>query len=163
MHYCQLDSPLGPLLLCSDGRALTGLHPGGSLPEGERLREEDPVFTAAAAWLERYFAADPAPAEDLPIMPEGTAFQREVWALLLQIPWGQTRTYGQIARQLALRSGRARVSARAVGQAVGRNPIGILIPCHRCIGAGGRLTGYAWGLEKKKWLLRHEGMEGELR
>ena len=89
--------------------------------------------------------------------PAGTNFQRQVWRILLTIPLGQTRTYGSIAREMAGLLGKEKMSAQAVGGAVGRNPISILIPCHRVVGTGGQLTGYASGLDKKAWLLRHEG------
>ena len=100
--------------------------------------------------MESYFAGNPG-AVEFPLSPTGTDFQRKVWAILLTIPYGQTTTYGAIAKQL----GNA-MSAQAVGQAVGRNPISIIIPCHRVMGAKGQLTGYAGGIENKKWLLRHE-------
>ena len=96
---------------------------------------------------------------DFPVAPEGTDFQKLVWKLLLEIPFGETRTYGQIAREVARRMGRQKMSPQAIGGAVGRNPISIIIPCHRVVGSGGQLTGYAGGLDKKKWLLRHEGAD----
>ena len=88
---------------------------------------------------------------------EGTPFQKEVWNLLMAIPYGETRTYGDLAREMARLRGKENMSSQAVGQAVGKNPISIIIPCHRVVGAGGKLTGYAWGITKKEWLLRHEG------
>jgi len=156
MYCTQVESPVGQLLLTSDGTYLTGLYPG-QVPHPDALRRDDlEAFAAARCWLENYFAGTPQPVSDLPLKPEGTPFQRRVWEILLAIPWGQVRTYGDIARQLAGERGKKKMSPQAVGQAVGRNPISIIIPCHRCIGAGNRLTGYAWGLEKKAWLLRHE-------
>lgn len=147
MHFAEYDSPLGKLLLCSDGGSLTGLWFDRDMPEGA---QQDPVLEAAKAWLDGYFRG--APGEPgFPVKPEGTDFQKRVWDLLLQIPYGQVRTYGDLARELS-----PGMSAQAVGQAVGRNPISILIPCHRCVGAGGKLTGYAWGIERKKWLLEQE-------
>ena len=113
------------------------------------------MLLAAREWLEDYFRGGD-PEVTFPLAPEGTAFQRKVWNLLLQIPRGHTRTYGELAREMAALLGKKTMSAQAVGQAVGHNPIGIVIPCHRVVGAGGRLTGYAWGLEKKQWLLSHE-------
>ena len=140
-------SPIGPLTISSDGIAITGLWM--DLP-GVR-RDQLPVFAAARRWLDRYFTgSQPAPRE-LPLSPAGTAFQRQVWELLLDVPWGTTATYGEIARQLGKPQ-----ACQAVGQAVGRNPIAIIIPCHRIIGADGSLTGYAGGLEMKRWLLNHE-------
>lgn len=152
-YYGKYDSPTGPLLLVSDGEALTGVYFGRDIPaELTRL----PVFDRADHWLEAYFRGDPPPI-DFPIRAEGTAFQKLVWDALLQIPYGSTRTYGQIAREAAAALGKEKMSAQAVGQAVGRNPISILIPCHRVVGADRSLTGYTGGLENKLWLLRHEG------
>lgn len=158
MFYMEVDSPVGKLLLVSDGAYLTGLYPGKT-PRGDLiLREDLPVLRAAVHWLEGYFAGETESVPDLPLKPEGTVFQKRVWEILLTIPRGEVRTYGDIARQLAAEMGKENMSAQAVGQAVGRNPISIIIPCHRCVGAGGRLTGYAWGLPMKQWLLRHEGL-----
>ena len=93
---------------------------------------------------------------DFPVAPEGTVFQKQVWEILLTIPFGETRSYGEIGAEVARRMGRQKMSPQAIGGAVGRNPIGIIIPCHRVIGAGGQLIGYAGGLHNKAWLLRHE-------
>ena len=117
------------------------------------------MFRKTRLWLEGYFRGNPMAAEDLLLKTEGTPFQQMVWEFLLQIPWGKTCTYGQIAREMGKKLGKEKMSAQAVGQAVGRNPIWIIIPCHRCMGAGGKLTGYAGGIEKKAWLLRHEEVE----
>lgn len=158
--FTELDSPLGKLLLVSDGLALTGLymnrHP---LPLWQR-RDDLEVFRAARNWLEAYFLGQAGDPGGIPMRTEGTLFQKRVWEILLQIPFGQVRTYGSIARQLAEELGKPRMSAQAVGQAVGKNPISILIPCHRCVGEGNRLTGYAGGLDNKLWLLCHEGWKG---
>ena len=146
-YITSYDSPIGPLTIASDGTAITGLWkdlPG--IP-----RDDLPVFETARAWLDRYFAWDRPDPRILPLSPAGTAFQKQVWALLPAIPWGITKTYGQIAREL----GKPR-ACQAVGQAVGRNPIAIMIPCHRIIGADGSLTGYAGGLEMKRQLLNFE-------
>ena len=94
---------------------------------------------------------------DFPILLNGTPFQKRVWEILSTIPHGQTVTYGDIAREMAACTGKRKMSAQAVGQAVSRNPISIIIPCHRVVGAGDRLTGYAGGIDRKEWLLRHEG------
>ena len=117
------------------------------------------ILAKVFRWLDDYFAGDPRPI-DVPLKPEGTEFQKKVWAALAGIACGQTRTYGDIARDLAGQDA-GRMSAQAVGQAVGRNPISILVPCHRVVGAKGQMTGYAWGVEKKVWLLRHEGFQIE--
>lgn len=162
---CTLASPLGKLTLACDGRALTGLWIAGQKYENRGLAADCVLWDGARplvqarCWLERYFAGQrPVPAE-LPLSPSGSPFQRLVWELLCQIPYGQCVSYGSLARQLAERMGRAGMSAQAVGGAVGHNPISIIIPCHRVLGADGSLTGYAGGLEKKAWLLAHEGVD----
>ena len=161
---CAYRSPLGDLMLASDGEALVGLwfegqkYFGRGL-EGEGERAALPVFASAARWLDQYFAGrDPGVCP--PLRPRGTPFQREVWEILRIIPFGSTRTYGDIAAQIARQRGLARFSAQAVGSAVGRNPISLFIPCHRVVGADGSLTGYAGGLDKKRALLRLEGAQG---
>lgn len=150
--FTRFPSPIGHLYLTSDGQSLTGLYMPAQCFDVSELEQADalPIFDAARRWLENYFSGIPGAAE-FPLSPSGTAFQRRVWAILLTIPYGQTTTYGAIAKKL----GKA-MSAQAVGQAVGKNPISILIPCHRVVGAKGQLTGYAGGLENKQWLLRHE-------
>lgn len=152
MHFAEYDSPVGKLLLGSDGTALTLLQIDREAP---MPLGEDAVLRETKQWLDRYFRGE-RPEVNISRAPAGTAFQRQVWQILLEIPYGRTRTYGQIAREVAAAMGKKQMSPQAVGQAVGSNPIGILIPCHRVVGAGGRLTGYAWGAEKKKWLLEHE-------
>lgn len=119
-------------------------------------RANYPVFASLQAWLEGYFAGE-IRAPDFPLAPRGTVFQKSVWDILLQIPYGTLATYGSIAKQMAERQNKARMSAQAVGGAVGHNPISVLIPCHRIVGSTGGLTGYAGGLEKKTALLRLEG------
>ena len=160
VYICRCASPLGDILLAGDGKALTGLWFVGQKHFPEDLLQHAcvrriPVFAQAEEWLEAYFAGvQPA---QLPLLhPQGTAFQREVWQILLEIPYGQTVTYGEIARRLAAKRGLVSMSAQAVGGAVGRNPISLMIPCHRVLGAGGSLTGYAGGIERKKALLELE-------
>ena len=156
------DSHLGPLLLAAEGDALTGLWLDGQkyyaagLPEGAAEDPSHPVLLAAAKWLDAYFAGEKPDAQALKLAPTGSEFQRLVWKLLREIPYGETTTYGALAAKAEARLGR-RTAARAVGAAVGRNPISIIIPCHRVLGSSGSLTGYAGGLDKKEWLLRHEG------
>ena len=164
-HTTTYRSPLGILALASDGEALTGLWLEGQKyfggpAAGTRTRRDDlPVFDAARDWLDRYFAgARPLPGE-LPLRPAGGEFRQRVWELLREIPYGQVTTYGALARALAARMGRAPMSPQAVGGAVGRNPISIIIPCHRVVGSNGSLTGYAGGIDKKEQLLRHEGAD----
>ena len=158
LYTDSFASPLGEILLVSDGEALCGLwfegqrHFPAALAAEER--PELAVFEKTRAWLERYFAGK-APELDVSLRPDGTAFQRAVWELLREIPYGETISYGELAAALAERSGRP-CSARAVGGAVGRNPVSILVPCHRVVGADGSLTGYAGGLERKRKLLEIE-------
>ena len=154
-YICHYASPLGVVTLASDGRALTGLWFDGQKHFGDTLsplREEKPlpVFEQAQAWLDLYFQGK-EPDFTPELAPAGTPFRQAVWALLLTIPYGQTMTYGALAARLG------RASPRAVGGAVARNPISLIIPCHRVVGAGGSLTGYAGGVEKKRALLRLEG------
>lgn len=152
-------SPLGEILLAGEGDALTGLWFQGQKRFCRTLNKDHapgdtPAFEAARRWLDAYFSGkDPGPTP--PLAPEGTPFQKEVWSLLTTIPYGATTTYGAIARRLS-ETGR-KTSPRAVGGAVGRNPISILIPCHRVVGSDGTLTGYAGGLDRKTALLTMEG------
>jgi methylated-DNA-[protein]-cysteine S-methyltransferase len=151
--YTTMESPVGELLLSGDGRALSGLgmYSGGTRPRiPEGWRRDDVVFADALAQLDEYFAGTRTQFE-LALAPQGTPFQRRVWDLLLEIPFGTTTSYGALARTLG-----DPLLARAVGLANGRNPIGIVVPCHRVIGADGSLTGYGGGLPNKRWLLDHE-------
>lgn len=153
MPYCTTyDSPLGPLFLTSDGVALTGLWMRTQpIPKLEYAEKQNlPIFAETKHWLDCYFRGE-HPELTLPLSPAGTEFQQKVWAILRRIPYGETTSYGAIAREIS-----PTMSAQAVGGAVGRNPISIIVPCHRVVGAKGQLTGYAGGLEYKKWLLRHE-------
>lgn len=162
-HY---DSPLGGILLAADEIGLTGLWFDGQkyfargLP-AERIHRETPALSQARCWLDLYFAGQ-APGFLPPLHPVGTEFRRAVWEILLQIPYGQTVTYGGIAQQLAKNMSLSRMSAQAVGGAVGHNEISIIIPCHRVVGTGGSLTGYAGGMDKKVKLLEleHADMRG---
>lgn len=166
MYYSTTcPSPVGMLTLACDGENLVGLwlagqkYFGGSMPEEPVERADLPVFDAAKDWLRRYFAGQqPAPSE-LPLRPIGSAFRRTVWDILCEIPYGQVTTYGDIARQMAVRMGKPSMSSQAVGGAVGHNPISIIIPCHRVVGANGSLTGYAGGIDQKIRLLTLEGVD----
>ena len=157
--YDIVDSPVGRLLLTGDEQALTGLY---MLDAGSHSATVQPAFTrrpggfgVAAAQLDEYFAGS-RKEFDLPLAPRGTPFQLAVWEELARIPYGVTMSYGEVA--LAL--GKSLLASRAVGLANGRNPISIILPCHRVIGADGTLTGYGWGVDRKEWLLRHEGVLG---
>ena len=160
VYYRKFDSPAGELLLLSDGVCLTHLLMEAAVPDGAVLGESVEVLAKTEEWLRDYFDGKIREIH-IPMAPGGTEFQKKVWAELAGIGCGQTRTYGDIARALSGQSG-GRMSSQAVGQAVGKNPISILIPCHRCVGSRGRMTGYAWGVEKKVWLLRHEGVRIEI-
>lgn len=155
-HYA---SPLGGMTLVSDGTALVGLYFDGQKYAAEGLdathtQKNLPIFEEARRWLDVYFSGR-KPDFTPPTAPAGTAFQQSVWEILRTIPYGETTTYGAIARRIEQNTG-CRMSAQAVGGAVGRNPISILIPCHRVVGTNGSLTGYAGGLDKKAYLLRIE-------
>ena len=140
-------SPLGDIVLTSDGLALTGLR-FAEATNGEPAQDIPPLADACR-WLDLYFSG--AKPDFTPrLAPQGTPFQQSVWGELLAIPYGHTVSYGYIAQRLRCRS------AQAVGGAVGRNPIALIIPCHRVIGSNGQLTGYAYGLDRKQWLLSHE-------
>ena len=166
MYYeMKYDSPVGRLTLASDGLNLAGLwmegqkYFGGTVPGELRPNEELEVFSRAKDWLDRYFNGKKPEPSELPLAPVDGEFRRTVWELLCEIPYGELTTYGQIAREAAKRLQRESMSAQAVGGAVGHNPISIIIPCHRVVGTGGSLTGYAGGLDKKIWLLKHEGVK----
>ena len=166
MYYeMKYDSPVGRLTLASDGLNLAGLwmegqkYFGGTVPGELRPNEELEVFSRAKDWLDRDFNGKKPEPTELPLAPVGGEFRQTVWELLCEIPYGELTTYGQIAREAAKRLQRESMSAQAVGGAVGHNPISIIIPCHRVVGTGGSLTGYAGGLDKKIWLLKHEGVK----
>ena len=152
-----LDSPLGPMTALATARGLAGLwfedqthHPGAL---DAPLDARNAHIGAMRRWLDAYWAGrEPSPRE-VPLDLHGTPFQRAVWQALLKIPFGRTSSYGQVAAHVA-----ASAAPRAVGTAVGRNPVSILVPCHRVIGADGSLTGYAGGLPRKERLLQHEGV-----
>ena len=166
MYYkTNYSSPLGEMLLASDGENLIGLwlkgqkYHGGDL-KGEMIQKDDlPVFTSAKDWLERYFKGKKPNTSELPLLPMGGDFRKKVWNILREIPYGECITYGDIAKIIAEKSGLASMSSQAVGGAVGHNPISVIIPCHRVVGANGSLTGYAGGIDNKIKLLRHEGVD----
>lgn len=159
LYICRYASPLGNITLAGAGRVLTGLwfegqaHYGATLTGCEREGEQE-CFNEARAWLDTYFTSG-VPANLPELRPQGSAYCRQVWELLCEVERGDTVTYGELARRYAARTGRC-TGARAIGMAVGRNPISIMIPCHRVVGADGSLTGYAGGLERKRALLMLE-------
>ena len=161
MIITRHDSPVGQLTLVSNGSQLTGLY-----VEGQRYfpdltvavkRADLPLFNDVSRWLDDYFAGKKPSVQSLPLLLQGTAFRMKVWELLQAIPYGETTTYGELAWRLNETEGMT-ACARAVGNAVGRNPISIIIPCHRVVGADGGLTGYAGGLDVKHKLLELEQM-----
>ena len=163
-YICRYPSPLGGITLTSDGEALTGLLFDGQKYYAEPLdkeREENglPIFRETAKWLDIYFSGrDPGFTPRLKM--NTTPFRKEVWEIMLTIPYGKTMTYGEIAEMIARRRGIPKMSAQAVGGAVGHNAISLIIPCHRVIGADGSLTGYGGGMDKKLRLLQLEGCVG---
>lgn len=160
-------SPIGLFKLASDGKFLNGLWIEGQKYFGatisEKMTEKNNIliFDQTKDWLDRYFGQKKPAVSELPLAPNGGEFRQEVWKILCQIPYGGITTYGDIAKELALKTNKPRMSAQAVGGAVGHNPISIIIPCHRVIGTNGSLTGYAGGIKKKIWLLSHEGISVE--
>ena len=156
-HY---DSPLGGILLAADETGLTGLWFEGQKYFGrglsaKRTEGETPALSETRRWLDVYFAGG-APDFAPPLHPPGTQLRRALWEILLQIPYGRTMTYGEIARCVAEKRGLPSMSAQAVGGAVGHNPISLVIPCHRVVGTNGSLTGYAGGIDRKMKLLEME-------
>jgi methylated-DNA-[protein]-cysteine S-methyltransferase len=153
-HWIEITSPIGPLRLTGNGAAITGLYMSvyrhGPVEFAAREQQADPLLEEASGQLRAYFTGERREF-DLPLAPDGSDFQHRVWKALRQIPYAETISYLELARRL----GDPR-AVRAVGSANGRNPISIIIPCHRVIGADGSLVGYGGGLERKRWLLRHE-------
>ena len=162
-YTIEYVSPLGVITLASDGTALLGLWFSGQKHYCTRLHmpcmdgSDLPVLQKTVRWLDAYWHGEAPSPIDIPLAPRGTAFQHKVWRLLADIPYGCCVTYGELARQYAETEGTSKMSAQAIGGAVGRNPISIIIPCHRVLGANGQMTGYDGGVWRKEALLRHEG------
>ena len=164
IYTSRYDSPLGELLLAESGESLIGRWVDGQKYYGDSLKgtlteRETPVLTACKLWLDEYFSGKMPDIGRLSLAPSGGEFRQSVWKALCEIPYGQTVTYGQIAKRLAKMRGMVSMSAQAVGGAVGHNRISIIIPCHRVVGSDGSLTGYAAGISAKLWLLSHEGVD----
>ena len=162
MYY---NSPIGRLLLAEKEDALAGLwiegqkYFLGSVREDMQENPNSTVLNQAKKWLDRYFQGENPSISEIPLAPAGSEFRREVWKILCEIPYGQVTTYGEISKKIAASRGLDRMSAQAVGGAVSHNPISIIIPCHRVVGADGSLTGYAGGIQKKIELLTLEGAD----
>lgn len=162
LYQTSYNSPLGEIAIVADDHALVGLwiegqnHFAKAIQNQTPVLQTTPILAQAKSWLCSYFQGRNPDPHDIPLRLDGTAFQLTVWRILREIPYGQVTTYGIIARQVAQKLNQPKMSAQAVGGAVGRNPISIIVPCHRVIGATGNLTGYAGGLEKKQHLLKLE-------
>lgn len=161
--FTEYTSPIGVLTLAATPAALIGLYIQNQkyYPDTAKWRKVpadfNPVLTAAAAWLDLYFSEKKPPIPAFRLSPQGTPFRRRVWRHLCQIPYGATTTYGALAKLIASENNIPRMSPQAIGNAVGHNPISIIIPCHRVVGADGSLTGYAAGTDIKRRLLALEG------
>lgn len=165
MYKTDYASPIGNIMLASDGKNIIGAWLDSQKYFAQSIKSELietdnlEIFKLTKNWLDRYFAGEQPDISELSLAPQGNDFRQEVWEILKSIPYGEVITYGDIAKQIAGRHGKQRMSAQAVGGAVGHNPISVIIPCHRVVGAGGNLTGYAGGINLKIKLLQHEGVE----
>ncbi|MDY4489598.1 MAG: methylated-DNA--[protein]-cysteine S-methyltransferase [Candidatus Faecousia sp.] len=153
-YITRYDSPLGPLTLSADEEGLTGI----TFSAPATVTADNTVLTKTRRWLDSYFRGDAPDPASVPLSPKGTPFQLLIWKRLLSIPYGESITYGELAREAARQLGKKSMSPQAIGGAVGRNPIPIVIPCHRVLGSGNRLTGYSGGLDIKIQLLTHEAI-----
>ena len=151
IFYTTMKTPIGEIRLVSDGKSLTGLYMGSYGPKPTKAWQQGGVFLSRAEKQLRDYFDGKRKRFDLPLAGVGTEFQKTVWKALCDIPYGETISYGELARRIGQPK-----AARAVGLANGSNPISIIVPCHRVIGANGTLTGYGGGLPRKKWLLEHE-------
>lgn len=166
MFYAtEYASPVGKLTIACNETSIVGLWLEGqkyfldTLPEPPSYKDNLAVLDGAKAWLDRYFAGQKPEIRELPLQPMGGRFRQAVWKCLCELPYGEITTYGAIAKRIAADFGKASMSAQAVGGAVGHNPISIIIPCHRVVGANEKLTGYAGGIDKKIQLLQLEGLD----
>ena len=164
-YKTTIESPIGKITLGSDGESLVGLwtdgqrYFGDTVPNEMLLNDNLNVFTITKDWLNRYFDGMKPQISELPLAPIGGEFRQSVWKMLIEIPYGKVVTYGELAQKIAKQRGIEKMSAQAVGGAVGRNPISIIIPCHRVVGANGNLTGFSGGIQMKQQLLEHEGVD----
>lgn len=162
--FCIYDSPVGKLTIASGADGLKGLWIEGQKYFGSGIdlpmeEGDNAHLESARLWLDSYFKGERPSIEQLSLAPDGSEFRQVVWQLLCEIPQGEVRTYGDLAKDAAKRLGKDHMSAQATGGAVGHNPISIIIPCHRVVGAGGNLTGYAGGIKRKLQLLELEGVD----
>lgn len=164
--YKTENKVIGDLILTSDGENLCGVFMDIykfkplDLSKNQSVADDSLfVFSLAKEWLCDYFDGGSPSVSDLPLLPNGTKFQKLIWKMLCKIPYGEIVTYGSLAKEAAVLLGKEKMSSRAVGGAVGSNPISIIIPCHRVVGAEKKLVGYGAGIERKVWLLKHEGID----
>ena len=160
------NSPVGEITIaCDEQEKIVGLwlvgqkHFGGTIDSEIVENNELKIFKVTKNWLDRYFKGEKPAISELPLAPIGNEFRQRVWQLLCEIPYGEVRTYGDIAKIIAKEQGKTKMSAQAIGGAVGHNPISIIVPCHRVVGSNGSLTGYAGGIEKEIQLLKLEGID----
>ena len=162
LYKTYYKSPIGNLMLLSDGDNLVGLYMENQkyylngIKQELTSKDNLQVLENTKKWLDRYFAKENPSIKEIPLAPIGGEFRQKVWKILCEIPYGKTTTYGEIAKRIAKEMDKEKMSAQAVGNAVGHNPISIIIPCHRVVGKDGSLTGYAGGIEKKRILLELE-------
>lgn len=166
MYYSTIyKSPIGELTIAGDNSKIIGLWVEGQKYHGNMLdikmteKNDVPLFKTTKNWLDKYFKGEQADISCLPLAPIGTKFRKEVWKILCKIPYGKLITYGDIAKEIAVKLNKEKMSSQAVGGAVGHNPISIIIPCHRVVGSNGILTGYAGGITRKIQLLELEGLD----
>lgn len=161
----EYESPLGKMILASSETSLIGVWFEGQkyieteMPADIDFTAQPEILRQTVQWLDAYYAGEKPDPSVISLAPQGGEFRQMIWQLLLDIPYGEVTTYGDLARKAAAKLGKTTMSAQAVGGAVGHNPISIVIPCHRVIGSNGSLTGYAGGVDRKQWLLNHEGVK----
>lgn len=166
IYITYYDSILGKLTIASDGENIIGLWIEGQKYFADTIKNENiikkddlSIFIKTKEWLDRYFRGERPDIKELKLSPKGSEFRQNVWKILCRIPYGQTITYGKIAKEIAKLMNKNSMSAQAIGNAVGHNPISIIIPCHRVVGTNGGLTGYAGGIDKKRGLLELENAD----
>ena len=162
LYHFDYCAPICQLHIVTDGRCIFELTMDTQVSKftcTKEIGKEHHLYKQTVCWLDSYFRSKPLTNEDLPLRLHGTAFQLAVWDRLCRIPFGQAITYGQIADDIGKQMGKQKMSAQAIGQAIGANPIHIIVPCHRVIGASGKLTWYAGGVQNKQWLLNHEKIQ----